>query len=190
MLLSEELTQIRKRRESKSPKKSTIMQASNLIVKQFPKLTSTLPYTYKDELRKWVSEDDKRYEYLNGKNIIHLLTDKENLHDDPASINDDDVKVRVNLIWPFDLLDELLRSSNTWNFDDLIAFNTTYQSFPVQVNIFDDNFDNESKMLPSYNFDTTIEFPIYAFKSCLEKEGFELKKKQVTAEGTRYDLIW
>lgn len=45
-------------------------------------------------------------------------------------------------------------------------------------------------MLPSYNFDTTIEFPIYAFKSCLEKEGFELKKKQVTAEGTRYDLIW
>lgn len=179
MLCPEKLTQTQKREENEPP----IEEIKKLIENEFPKLTNTLPNIFKNTLQSWVSKGDKKYEYLNGKNVVHLLTDKENLHGDLASANDDDVKVEINLKMSFHLFRKLLHNFNTWNLADMVFFNTTYHSYPIKVSILDNtNFSNI--------FNTVIEFPIYAFKSCLEKEGFELKKKQVTAEGTRYDLIW
>lgn len=179
MLFAEELTQIKRRKEDTSP----IKEVKSLIENEFPKLTYTLPDAYKSELRKWVSKDDIRYECSNTKNIIHLITDKENLHGDLAGANDDDVKVEINLKMPFHLFRKLLHNPNTWNLGEMLIFNTTYYSYPIKVIISDNtNLSN--------TFNTIIEFPIYAFQSYLEKEGFVLKKKEVTENGTKYDLIW
>lgn len=183
MLFSEELTQIHEKKENEFREKSPISQVSNLIETQFPGLTNSLPEAYKSELRSWVSKGDKRYEHLNGKNVVHLLTDKENLHGDLASANDDDVKVEVDLKMSFHLFRKLLHNFNTWNLADMLIFNTTYHSYPIKVCILDNtDFSNI--------FSTVIELPIYAFKSSLEKEGFKLIKKKVTENGTKYDLIW
>lgn len=184
MLFSEELTQIHEKRENEFREKSPISQVSNLIETQFPGLTNSLPEAYKSELRSWVSKGDKRYEHLNGKNVVHLLTDKENLHGDLASANDDDAKVEVDLKMSSHLFRKLRYNFNTLDLADMLIFNTTYHSYPVKV-LISDNYT-----LCSNTYNAIIEFPIYAFKPCLEKEGFELIKKETMENGTKYDLIW
>lgn len=180
MQFSKELTKI-----PNKTNRSAIDELMSLIESKFPRLTETLPESYKNELRKRIVTN-KNYDYRDGKNAIHILTDCENLKGELAVSNDDDVKVLFDLPMPPHLFYKLLHDKNTWNLDNMISLNSTYHSFPVKVVI----SGNEVGMLQPDTFDTMIEFPIYAFKQCLKKMGFELKKKETNKKGTAYDLIW
>lgn len=180
MKLSEDLSMILAINKSESP----IEYISKLIENKYPNLDQELPETYKNYLRMKVAENELVSTH-DGVNSLTLHGDFPDFRVNPEWFNPDAVQLRISLYIPTAISEKLIENGNAYEITDGLAFMIKYHSIPIKVYLFTSS-ENTS------DFNLLLDFPIYAFKSYLENEGFKLKCTSEFNElvGSTYELIW
>lgn len=178
--LSEDLSMILALNKSKSP----IEYISKLIETKYPNLDQELPETYKDYLRMQVAENEFVHTH-DGINSLTLQGDYPDIRENPEYFNPDAVELRISLYFPVNVSEKLIENENVYRIIDGLTFMIKYHSIPVKASLCIDSKN-------TLNFNLLLDFPVYAFKNCLENEGFKL---ECTSEfnkllGSTYELTW
>lgn len=178
--LSEDLSMILALNKSKSP----IEYISKLIETKYPNLDQELPETYKDYLRMKVAENEFVHTY-DGINSLTLQGDYPDIRENSEYFNPDAVELRISPYIPRAISEKLIESENVYRIMGGLTFMIKYHSIPVKASLFVDS-ENTS------NFNLLLDFPVYAFKNCLENEGFKLECTSKFNEllGSTYKLTW
>lgn len=178
--LSEDLSMILALNKSKSP----IEYISKLIETKYPNLDQELPETYKDYLRMKVAENES-VSTRNGINSLTLQGDHPDIRENSEYFNPDAVELRISLYLPMNVSGKLTENENVYRINGGLTFMIKYHSIPVKTYLFSDS-ENTS------GFNLLLDFPVYAFKKCLENEGFKLECTSKFNEllGSTYKLTW
>lgn len=177
--LSEDLSMILALNKSKSP----IEYISKLIETKYPNLNQKLPETYKNYLRMKVAENES-VSTRNGINSLTLQGDHPDIRKNSEYFNPDAVKLQISLYLPVNVCEKLIEKENVYRIVGGLTFMIKYHSIPVKTSLF---VGSETE-----NFDLLLRFPVYAFKNCLENEGFKLECTSEFNEllGSTYKLTW